>query len=185
MLSNVGGLFMKKIFIILCIFWMGFIAYNTSQTGESSNNTSVSITKGIINKTQAVINNNVNNNNNNDNSSIIRNDDDFIKKLNIYIRKFAHGFEFLVLALLIFLTLKSFNIKSRECIIYTLFIVLLYAVIDEYRQLYIPGRNSSVRDIVIDFIGGIVGVIILQFIISFKKIISKINMTNMSNCKIN
>lgn len=173
---------MKKIFIILCVFWMGFIAYNTSQTGESSNNTSVSITEGIINKTQVVINNNVNNS---DSSIIIRNDDDFIKKLNIYIRKFAHGFEFLVLSLIIFLTLKSFDIKNRECIIYTLFIVLLYAVIDEYRQLYIPGRTSSVRDIVIDFIGGIVGVIILQFIIGFKKIISKINMTNMSNCKIN
>lgn len=182
MLSNVGGLFMKKIFIILCIFWMGFIAYNTSQTGESSNNTSVSITKGIINKTQSVINNNVNNS---DSLAIIRNDSEFIIKLNKYIRKFAHGFEFLVLALLIFLTLKYFNIKNMDCIIYTLFIVLLYAVIDEYRQLYIPGRNSSVRDIVIDFIGGIVGVIILQFIISFKKIISKINMTNMSNCKIN
>lgn len=145
---------MKKIFIILCIFWMGFIAYNTSQTGESSNNTSVSITEGIINKTQSVINNS-------NNSSIIKNDDYFIKKLNKYIRKFAHGFEFLVLALIVFSALKSFNIKNRECIIYTLFIVLLYAVIDEYRQLYIPGRNSSVRDIVIDFIGGIVGVIIL------------------------
>lgn len=78
---------MKKIFIILCIFWMGFIAYNTSQTGESSNNTSVSITEGIINKTQSVINNNVNNS---DNSSIIKNDDDFIKKLNIYILENLH-----------------------------------------------------------------------------------------------
>lgn len=166
---------MKKIFIILCIFWMVFIAYNTSQTGESSNNTSVSITEGIINKTQSVINNNVNNS---DSLAIIRNDDDFIKKLNKYIRKFAHGFEFLVLSLIVFSALKSFNIKSRECIIYTLFIVLLYAVIDEYRQLYIPGRNSSVRDIVIDFIGGIVGVIILQFIIGFKNVISKIYSRN-------
>ena len=174
-ISIVGGLFMKKIFIILCIFWMGFIAYNTSQTGESSNNTSVFITEGIINKTQSVINNNVNNS---DNSVIIRNDSEFIIKLNKYIRKFAHGFEFLVLSLIIFLTLKSFDIKNRECIIYTLFIVLLYAVIDEYRQLYIPGRNSSVRDIVIDFIGGIVGVVILQFIFGFKNVISKIYSRN-------
>ena len=166
---------MKKIFIILFIFWMGFIAYNTSQTGESSNNTSFFVTKKIVNKTQGVIDNNVNNS---DNSVIIRNDSEFIKKLNIYIRKFAHGLEFFVLALLIFLTLKSFNIKSREVIIYTLFIVLLYAVIDEYRQLYIPGRNSNVRDVVIDFIGGIGGVIISQFIISIKKIISKIYSSN-------
>ena len=63
-ISIVGGLFVKKIFIILCIFWMGFIAYNTSQTGESSNNTSIFITEGIINKTQSVINNNVNNSSN-------------------------------------------------------------------------------------------------------------------------
>lgn len=56
--------------------------------------------------------------------------------------------------------------------------MLLYAVMDEYRQLYIPGRTSSVRDIVIDFIGGIVGVIISQFIIGFKKIISKIHLRN-------
>lgn len=174
-ISIVGGLFVKKIFIILCIFWMGFIAYNTSQTGESSNNTSIFITEGIINKTQSVINNNVNNS---DNSSIIKNDDYFIKKLNKYIRKFAHGFEFLVLSLIIFLTLKSFDIKNRECIIYTLFIVLLYAVIDEYRQLYIQGRTSSVRDIVIDFIGGIVRVITLQFIFCFKNVISKIYSRN-------
>ena len=166
---------MKKILIILCIFWMGFIAYNTSQTGESSNNTSVFITEGIINKTQVVINNNVNNS---DNSLIIRSDSKFIIKLNKYIRKFAHGFEFLILALMVFLTLKSFDIKNRECIIYTLFIVLLYAVIDEYRQLYIPGRNSSVRDIVIDFIGGIVGVVILQFIFGFKNVISNIHSRN-------
>lgn len=56
--------------------------------------------------------------------------------------------------------------------------MLLYAVIDEYRQLYIPGRTSSVRDIVIDFIGGIVRVIILQFIIGFKNVISKIYSRN-------
>ena len=162
---------MRKIFIILSVFWLGFIAYNTSQTGQLSNNTSVSITEGIINKTQGVINNS-------DNLVIIRNDDYFIKKLNIYIRKFAHGFEFFILALLIFLTLKSFNIKSREVIIYTLFIILLYAVIDEYRQLYIPGRNSNVKDVVIDFTGGIIGVIISQFIISIKKIISKVYLRN-------
>ena len=159
---------MKKIFIILCIFWILFIAYNTSQTGESSNNISVSITEGIINKTKSIINNKINNS---ENSIIIRNDGEFIKKLNKYIRKFAHGFEFLVLALIIFFTLKIFNVKSMDCIIYTLFIVLLYAVIDEYRQLYIPGRNSNVRDIVIDFIGGIGGVIVSQFLIGLKKII--------------
>ena len=44
--------------------------------------------------------------------------------------------------------------------IYILFIVLFYAVSDEFHQLYVQGRNSSVLDIIIDFIGGLIGTII-------------------------
>ena len=51
--------------------------------------------------------------------------------------------------------------------------MLLYAVIDEFRQIYIPGRNSNVKDIVIDFIGGIGGVIIFQCVFICKNIFKK------------
>ena len=78
-----------------------------------------------------------------------------------------------MLAILISFALESFNIKNREVIIYTLFFVLLYAVIDEFRQIYIPGRNSNVKDIVIDFIGGIGGVIIFQCVFIYKNIYLK------------
>ena len=167
---------MNKIFIILCIFWIVFIAYNTSQTEESYNYTwIITIINIIINNRLSFINYPFRYKNT---CIIIRLFCLTCVISNKYIRKFAHGFEFLVLALIIFLTLKYFNIKNRECIIYTVFIVLLYAVIDEYRQLYIPGRTSSVRDIVIDFIGGIVGVVILQFIFGFKNVISKIYSRN-------
>lgn len=157
---------MKKILLVLCILWIGFIAFNTSQSGMVSNNTSVSITEKLVNKIQDIFNVNKESN------SYI-NSSESIRKLNKFIRKFAHGFEFLVLALIISFLLQSFNIKNREVIIYTLFIILLYAVIDEFRQIYIPGRNSNVKDVVIDFIGGIGGVIISRVAIFTKNVYSK------------
>ena len=157
---------MKKILLVLCILWIGFIAFNTSQSGMVSNNTSVSITEKLVNKIQDIFNKN-------EESNSYINSSEFIRKLNKFIRKFAHGFEFLVLALIISFLLQSFNIKNREVIIYTLFIILLYAVIDEFRQIYIPGRNSNVKDVVIDFIGGIGGVIISRVAIFTKNVYSK------------
>lgn len=157
---------MRKILLIITsIIWIGFIAFNTSQNGQVSNNATVSIAEKIVNKLQDVFSESEENTN--------TNGSELIKKVNKYIRKFAHGFEFLVLAIIISSILYSFNIKNREVIIYTLFFVLLYAVIDEFRQIYIPGRNSNVKDIVIDFIGGIGGVIIFQCVFICKNIYLK------------
>lgn len=161
---------MKKIIVVLCIIWAGFIAYNTSEVGEVSNNKSTLIAETILGKTESVINNYLEN----DKETInINSNNDFIKKINVLLRKFAHAFEFLIFAILLYCLLNSFKLKDREVIIYTLFIILLYAVIDEFRQLYIPQRGSSVRDVVIDFIGGIIGVMISYLFITCKKSVFK------------
>lgn len=157
---------MKKIILVLCIIWAGFIAYNTSEVGEVSNNKSTLMVEAILGKTESVINNYLEN----DKQAInINSNSTFIKKMNVLFRKFAHAFEFLIFAILLYWFLNSFKLKDREVIIYTLFIILLYAVMDEFRQLYIPQRGSSVRDVVIDFVGGILGVIISCLIITFKR----------------
>ena len=54
---------MKKILLVLCILWIGFIAFNTSQSGMVSNNTSVSITEKLVNKIQDIFNVNKESNN--------------------------------------------------------------------------------------------------------------------------
>ena len=161
---------MKKIIIILCLIWIGFIAYNTSQVGEVSNDKSISMVEVILGKTEEVINNHLESN---DQSININKNDVLIEKLNKLFRKFAHAFEFSILAILVYCLLSYFNLKNREVIIYTLFIVLLYAVIDEFRQLYIPQRGSSVKDVVIDFVGGVGGVMISQFVVVCKGMIFK------------
>ena len=38
---------------------------------------------------------------------------------------------------------------------YSLFIVLGYAITDEVHQYFIPGRAMAIRDVIIDFSGGV------------------------------
>lgn len=48
-----------------------------------------------------------------------------------------------------------------------LFVGLLVAVLDETVQLYVPGRSSSVRDVLIDFGGVLCGLFAALLILMF------------------
>lgn len=75
------------------------------------------------------------------------------------IRKVAHFTEYFILYCLTINVLKFyFNIKRAR--IYSLFIVLGYAISDEIHQYFIPGREMAIRDVIIDFSGGVLGFIV-------------------------
>ena len=80
-----------------------------------------------------------------------------LPEMNHYIRKTAHFTEYFVQALLLcnaFYTDRTDRKNSRGCI---LFLSLLTAVLDEYIQLFSPGRSGQVTDILLDFSGGFSG----------------------------
>lgn len=226
----------KKLSIILCILWMGFIFYNSSQPGYKSNERSVkvlnvikqfkndtlniikelisydkssSLNKHIIynevkafNKSDKSLNINLAINKNKSNYtkvsieevnniekinnikynkiSIIKSKvkDFFIKardkikifvykyfkNFNVFVRKSAHAFEFLVLAMLILWAMTCHDIKGIKAIFFTLLIVLFYAITDEFHQLFVAGRGASLKDVKIDFIGGVIGSIFYSLI---------------------
>lgn len=226
----------KKLSIILCILWMGFIFYNSSQPGYKSNERSVkvlnvikqfkndtlniikelisddkrsSLNKHIIynedkafNKSDKSLNINLAINKNKSNytkvsieevnkiekinnikySKIsiikIKAKDFFIKardkikifvykyfkNFNVFFRKSAHAFEFLVLAMLILWAMTCHDVKGIKAIFFTLLIVLFYAITDEFHQLFVYGRGASLKDVKIDFIGGVIGSIFYSLI---------------------
>ncbi|MDS0525599.1 VanZ family protein [Clostridium sp. SHJSY1] len=147
----------KKISVLLCILWMGFIFYNSSQNGNESNGLSYKIIDKIISIKQEVTERGnkflvyAGPNEAKESNSNVR------VALNLNIRKVAHGFEFFILAVLIANAYFAHNKKGKNVIINILFIVLFYAVTDEYHQIYVKGRHSCVEDVIIDFIGGIIG----------------------------
>jgi VanZ family protein len=70
-------------------------------------------------------------------------------------RKIAHVIEYFVLALLTYRTCVSFEVKYRKALLVTFFLSLLWALIDEFHQMFIFGREGKLLDVGIDSIGAL------------------------------
>ena len=97
-------------------------------------------------------------------------EEELYRLLHVLVRKGAHLFEYAMLGSLLYLLFKCFKQREYNCWIYALFLVLLCATMDEFFQSFV-GRTSSVRDVLIDFSGGILGISVISFItLCFEKI---------------
>ena len=133
----------KFVLIAICFLCFGFILFNSSQISTVSNTRSREVVNNLIkvvSKTKAgeILLYKVNE-----------------TELNLIVRKIAHAFEFFLLGIVLCFTFKYFKIDDNNLLIYTLFTVLFVAVIDEFFQIFIQNRISSVVDVLIDFGGGI------------------------------
>lgn len=70
-----------------------------------------------------------------------------------YIRKGAHLFEYAILAILAINAFRSFRHRG----LIALAIVLAVASIDEFNQSFNPARTGTPFDVLIDLVGGLVG----------------------------
>lgn len=146
---------MKKIFYVcLMVLSLSFIFFNSSQDGNKSNLRSNNFIEKIVTVVEE----------NNDYIHINQKVHINMKEFNLVIRKFAHGFEFAMLSIILFNCFYLFSKNKNKNIKYILILILLFAMMDEFLQLYIPGRNSSVKDVIIDFIGGCFGIIIIKIL---------------------
>ncbi len=83
------------------------------------------------------------------------------------VRKAAHMTQFFFLGLTWFSFLSFFSLEFYNIIIYSCCIVLFSSVIDEFYQHFIPNRSSSVIDVLVDFSGGFIAIIIASIIYFF------------------
>ena len=82
------------------------------------------------------------------------------------IRKSAHMFLYFILAILTFKLVyrkeKDFNKKVIiKKLLISLVVVFIYACTDEFHQLFIPGRSGEFRDVMVDTVGGCIGLCIM------------------------
>lgn len=83
-----------------------------------------------------------------------------------FLRKAAHFSEFAMLSFLLTnAVFATFNNKKAGIIAFPC--TCLYAVTDELHQLFSDGRACSVRDMLIDSAGALLGAVIFSFIILF------------------
>jgi VanZ family protein len=81
---------------------------------------------------------------------------DFIHFL---IRKTAHVTEYCIMSLLLFHSFHNTLQFQRHWrwVFYSLVVIILVAVSDEYHQRFVVSRTSSVIDVGIDIVGGVLG----------------------------
>lgn len=79
----------------------------------------------------------------------------FVLQYETIFRKFAHFSEYFILGFLAYICLEEF-IKNKLIII-TIILCVLYAISDEYHQMYVVGRVFGAFDIFIDSVGAYCG----------------------------
>lgn len=81
--------------------------------------------------------------------------------LNTPLRKVIHASVYFVLAFIIIIVTNYLfnNKKILSSIVITIILIVMLAGFDEYHQTFVDGRTGSTRDVLIDTIGGVVGII--------------------------
>lgn len=75
------------------------------------------------------------------------------------LRKAAHFIEFFLLGVVSCLLLSSFKMNFLITGLTSFVPVFLYAVMDEFHQYFIPGRSASWKDVMLDSMGALCGVL--------------------------
>lgn len=134
----------KTISFIVLILWMIVIFSFSSADANKSTGTSDKVITTMIEIKDKITNNETPNNE----KEII------VKNSSFYIRKLAHITEYLILGFLMFNLLKQYSVTN---IYYAIGLSILYSCTDEFHQLFISGRSGSIRDVLIDSTGILIG----------------------------
>jgi VanZ family protein len=114
---------------------------------------------------------------------------DFVKKqfsLNVsvfFLRKAAHFVEYAMLTLFSFFAFAStFRVSDKNPLVeipakemkssfqtnamLSIWITVLFAVFDEYHQIFVFGRNANIIDVLIDICGGVVVLLLFRLVVA-------------------
>ncbi|MDO4479285.1 MAG: VanZ family protein [Lachnospiraceae bacterium] len=88
----------------------------------------------------------------------------YTDKINYYVRKGAHVTEYFILAACVALPLYVYGIRGIALILLAGAICAAYAGLDEYHQSFVAGRGPSLRDVGIDCIGVLPGILLTMMV---------------------
>jgi VanZ family protein len=82
--------------------------------------------------------------------------------VHVVVRKIAHFSEYFVLG---FLAARAFSSSSKELLrrrwfVLCLTLIIVYSLVDEYHQSFVPSRTPSIFDSMIDTLGGLTALLV-------------------------
>ena len=134
---------MKKLLAWLALFvWMAVIFYFSHQSGDVS----TQISDGVLNTVL----------------SFLPNPFDYAF-FSYIIRKFAHFTEYFILGILVYHLVNQYRFVSKKEFIWMILFCVIYAISDEFHQLFIGGRSPKIFDVIIDSLGSCCALSLLYF----------------------
>ncbi len=141
--------FSSRIFYcILVIIWIILVFAFSNQNGDKSQGMSDIITDRIV-KVVTKLNPDIKYKSAKDTTNFI-------------VRKIAHFTIYFIGGILIFNFIDTFSIKTKNKLLISILIVILYAVSDELHQLFISERTAQIRDVLIDSTGAIIAIFLIS-----------------------
>ncbi|MBM7661670.1 VanZ family protein [Bacillus mesophilus] len=127
------------------ILWMGLIFYLSSQLATESSKLSRGVTDVLLESVEKIA----------PDSKL------HISDYNHIVRKNAHFFVYLVLGVLV---INALDRRKKRSMLLAIGICILYAISDEFHQLFVPGRGAQVKDVFIDSAGACIGIVVYNLI---------------------
>jgi len=92
-------------------------------------------------------------------------------QINHFIRKAAHFTEYAALTLLLFRAFRADSpaLWRLRWAVYSISIVIVWALIDEFRQSFVPSRTGTIYDSMIDTAGGVFALLVVYLFSRLRK----------------
>lgn len=129
----------KNLIAIFLLIWMGVVFWFSAENALESKDTSGFVMQKIL--------------------SVLNMEIEDKEMLEGYLRTFAHFVLYLLGGLIACILVIVCNVKHK--ILSTSMFGLLYAIGDEIHQIFVPGRSFEVKDIIVDFSGFLLGVLVV------------------------
>ena len=138
----------KLIAWLIVVLWMILIFYFSQQPVSDSRDLSSNITKQLIEIVEKV--------------TPLENVQE--SQLHHLVRKNAHFIIYFFLGIFALLALKLTSLKHSTSAVIALAVCMIYAVTDEYHQLFVDGRGAQLKDVFIDWAGAATGITVATLI---------------------
>lgn len=147
----------RKFLIGAIILWMITIFCFSNQVSITSSKTSGNTIKAIINLIP------------NTKHFEEKKKEQIIKTFQPVVRKLAHFSIYALGGILFFAFYRTFSLETRQRVIYAMLSAMLYAGTDEFHQLFVHGRSAEVRDVWLDTLGAMTGIVLYLIILKIGK----------------
>lgn len=138
----------KLIAWLIVVLWMILIFYFSQQPVSDSRDLSSNITKQLIEIAEKV--------------TPLENVQE--SQVHHLVRKNAHFIIYFFLGIFALLALKLTSLKRLTSAVIALAVCMIYAVTDEYHQLFVDGRGAQLKDVFIDWAGAATGITVATLI---------------------